>query len=29
MRFKSAAVRFIPYEEMDAQNYGELKPLVK
>jgi peptide methionine sulfoxide reductase msrA/msrB len=25
----SAAVRFIPYEEMDERNYGELKPLVE
>ena len=25
----SAAIRFVPYEEMDKQNYGDLKPLVK
>lgn len=25
----SAAIRFVPYEEMDKQNYGELKGLVK
>jgi len=25
----SAALRFVPYEEMDAQGYGALKPLVK
>ena len=25
----SAAIRFVPYEEMDRQNYGELKSLVK
>jgi len=25
----SVAIRFVPYEEMDKQNYGELKPLVK
>ncbi len=25
----SAAIRFAPYDEMDEQNYGELKPLVR
>ncbi|MDR0564146.1 MAG: bifunctional peptide-methionine (S)-S-oxide reductase MsrA/peptide-methionine (R)-S-oxide reductase MsrB [Azoarcus sp.] len=25
----SVSIRFVPYEEMDKQNYGELKPLVK
>jgi peptide methionine sulfoxide reductase msrA/msrB len=25
----SAALRFVPYEEMDAQGYGALKPFVK
>jgi len=25
----SAAIRFVPYEEMDKQNYSELKFLVK
>ena len=25
----SAAIRFIPYEEMEKQGYGELKALVK
>jgi len=25
----SAAIRFVPYEEMDKQGHGELKPLVK